>query len=127
MSINVIHTEAAPRAVGPYSQAIVADPFVFTAGQVGIVPATGELAGTEVGEQAEQVFRNLTAVLQAAGCALHHVVKTTCFLTTMDDFAAVNAVYEKYFGTHKPARSCVAVHQLPRGARVEIEAVAVKQ
>ena len=118
-------TKNAPAAIGPYSQAIVSGGFVFTAGQGGIDPATGDLVSDSVVEQAEQVMRNLAAVLEAAGSSFEKAVKTTCFLADMGDFAAFNEVYAKYF-TSKPARSCVAVRELPKGVLCEIEAIAVK-
>jgi 2-iminobutanoate/2-iminopropanoate deaminase len=125
--MNVVATEKAPRAIGPYSQAIVAGDHVFTAGQVGLNPATTELVAGGVTEQTEQVLKNIAAVLEAAGSSLQNVLKTTVFLADMADFTAMNAVYEKHFGAHKPARSTVAVAGLPRNARVEIEAVALKK
>ena len=118
-----IHTETAPAAIGPYSQAIVTGGFVFTSGQIAINPQTGAVEATTIEEQTEQVCRNLKAVLEAAGSSLEKVVKTTCFLQSMDDFAAFNAVYGKYF-TEKPARSCVAVKTLPKNVLVEIDTVA---
>ncbi len=118
-----IHTETAPAAIGPYSQAIVTGGFVFTSGQIAINPQTGTIEATTIEEQTEQVCRNLKAVLEAAGSSLEKVVKTTCFLQSMDDFAAFNAVYGKYF-TEKPARSCVAVKTLPKNVLVEIDTIA---
>ena len=123
-ALNVIYTPSAPAAIGPYSQAIAANGFVYTSGQIAIDPATGSIDAQGIEAQTEQVIRNLKAVLEAAGSSLTKVVKTTCFLQSMGDFAAFNAVYEKYF-TGKPARSCVEVSKLPKGALVEIEAVAV--
>ena len=123
-ALNVIYTPSAPAAIGPYSQAIAANGFVYTSGQIAIDPATGSIGAQGIEAQTEQVIRNLKAVLEAAGSSLTQVVKTTCFLQSMGDFAAFNAVYEKYF-TGKPARSCVEVSKLPKGALVEIEAVAV--
>ena len=119
-----IHTDKAPAAVGPYSQAMAAGGLVYTSGQIALDPATGALVGTTIEEQAEQVMKNLAAVLQAAGTGPENAVKTLCFLTDMNDFAAFNAVYAHYF-TGKPARSCVEVSKLPKGALVEIEAMAV--
>lgn len=118
-----IHTEAAPAAIGPYSQAVVSGALVFTSGQIPLSPETGQAAGASVTEQTEQVIKNLKAVLEAAGSDLLRVVKTTCFLANMNDFSAFNEVYAKYF-TEKPARSTVAVRDLPRKVLVEIEAVA---
>jgi 2-iminobutanoate/2-iminopropanoate deaminase len=124
MDGRVVATEKAPAAVGPYSQAIVAGGFVFTAGQVALVPGEGRLVDGGVTEQTEQVLTNLEAVLAAAGSSLAKVVKTTVFLVDMADFAAMNEVYARRFGEARPARSTVAVSALPRGAIVEIDAVA---
>lgn len=121
--MNKIYTEKAPAAVGPYSQAMAVNGFLYTSGQISLDPATGELVGTTIQEQAEQVMKNLMAVLEAAGTKQENVVKTLCFLTDMNDFAAFNEVYAKYF-TEKPARSCVGVASLPKGARCEVEVVA---
>ena len=119
-----IYTEKAPAAVGPYSQAVSANGMLYTSGQIALDPATGELAGKTIEEQAEQVMKNLVFVLEAAGTSPEKVVKTLCFLTDMNDFAAFNAVYARYF-TEKPSRSCIAVSALPKGAKCEVEAVAV--
>lgn len=124
MPIETVATSGAPRAIGPYSQALRAGGFLFTAGQVGFDPATGELVDGGIGEQTRQVLQNIRAILEAGGSGLSQVVKTTVFLVDMADFAAMNEVYAEAFGTHRPARSTVAVAALPRGARVEIEAVA---
>ena len=124
---TVISTAAAPGAIGPYSQAIEANGFVFVSGQIPLDPATGALVPGGVDEQAEQSLKNLKAVLAGAGCTLKDVVKTTVFLTDMGAFAAVNAVYAKYFESECPARSAVQVGALPKGALVEIEAIAVKK
>jgi len=124
--MRVIATDAAPKAIGPYSQAIAIDGFVFTAGQVALDPKSGELVGRTTGEQTEQVFANLKAVLTAAGTSLANVVKTTVYLADMGDFAQMNEVYAKHFGTHKPARSTVQAAGLPKKARVEIDVIAVK-
>ena len=121
--MKIIHTNSAPAAVGPYSQAIVSGGMVYTAGQVALDPETGVMVGGNVTEQAHQVMKNLTAVLAAAGSSLDKAVKTTCFLVDMDDFAAFNEVYAGYF-TGKPARSCVAVNTLPKGALCEVEVIA---
>lgn len=121
--MKTIHTELAPAAIGPYSQAIVSGGFVFTSGQIPADPKTGAIVGADVTEQAEQAMQNLGAVLAAAGSGFERVVKATCFLATMDDFAAFNAVYGKYM-TGKPARSCVAVKTLPKNVLCEVEAVA---
>jgi 2-iminobutanoate/2-iminopropanoate deaminase len=120
-----VESKAAPAAIGPYSQAIIENGFIFTSGQIPLVPETGEIISGGVKEQAEQVIKNLKAVLTAADSDLTRVIKTTCFLTDMNDFAAFNEVYAQHF-TGKPARSCVAVLALPKGAKVEIEAVAAK-
>jgi len=120
-----VESKAAPAAIGPYSQAIIENGFIFTSGQIPLVPETGEIISGTVKEQAEQVIKNLKAVLAAAGSDLSNVIKTTCFLTDMGDFAAFNEVYAQHF-TGKPARSCIAVLALPKGAKVEIEAVAAK-
>ena len=125
--MQVVATERAPKAIGPYSQAIVADTLVFTAGQIGLAPQTMEIVAGGVAQQTDRVLRNLMAVLETAGTDLSHVVKTTVFLVDMADFSAMNEVYQRHFGTHKPARSTVAVAQLPKGGRVEIEAVALKR
>lgn len=123
--LRTIRTDRAPGAIGPYSQAIVAGNLVFTAGQIPLDPATGELVQGDVAAQTERVIENLRAILEAAGSSLTKVVKTTVFLADMDDFAAMNEVYARYFGDHRPARSTVQAARLPRDVRVEIEAVAV--
>jgi 2-iminobutanoate/2-iminopropanoate deaminase len=124
--LGVVATDAAPKAIGPYSQAITTDGLVFTAGQVALDPKSGELVGTTAAQQTEQVFENLQAVLAAAGTNLDNVVKTTVYLADMADFAQMNEVYARYFGTHKPARSTVQAAGLPKAARVEIDVIAVK-
>ncbi len=124
MSRIAISTPHAPGAIGPYSQAIRADGLLFCSGQLGLVPATGDFVAGDVGAQAEQALRNLTAVLEAAGITFADVVKTTIFLADMADFAAVNAVYARFVTDPPPARSTVAVAALPKGGRVEIEAIA---
>ena len=121
--MKIIHTDAAPAAVGPYSQAMVTGGMVYTSGQIALDPATGALVGTDVTAQTHQIMRNLAAVLAAAGTGLDRVVKTTCFLTDIADFAAFNAVYAEYF-PNKPARSCVGIKELPKGAICEVECVA---
>ncbi len=118
-----IHTEKAPAAVGPYSQATVVNGLVYTSGQIALDPATGKLVGDTIEEQAEQVMKNLIAILQAAGTKPENAVKTLCFLTDINDFPAFNEVYARYF-TEKPARSCVGVQALPKGAICEVEVVA---
>jgi 2-iminobutanoate/2-iminopropanoate deaminase len=124
MDKKVIHTNEAPAAVGPYEQAIAVDNFLFTSGQLGLSPETGELV-QGIAAQTAQAIANLDAVLQAAGMTRENVVKTLIFLENINDFAVVNEIYGQYFGTSKPARSCVAVDSLPKGGLVEIEAVAV--
>lgn len=124
MDRRIVLTNKAPGAIGPYSQAVVAGGFVFTAGQIALVPGTGELVGPDVRAQAEQVMKNLEAVLHAAGSSFSRVVKTTIYLTDMGDFAAVNEVYAARFPQDPPARSTVAVRALPKGAVVEIDVVA---
>ena len=121
-----IKTDKAPKAIGPYSQAIVANGFVFASGQIPIDPATGELNTGTIEEQTRQVLKNLTAVLEAAGTSLHKVVKATVFLQDMNDFTRMNAVYGEFFTPPYPARAAVQVARLPKDAKVEIEAVAVK-
>lgn len=118
-----IHTEKAPAAVGPYSQAVVINGLVYTSGQIALDPATGALAGSTIEEQAEQVMKNLTAILAQAGTTPEKAVKALCFLTDIRDFAAFNEVYARYF-TEKPARSCVEVGALPMGAVCEVEVIA---
>ena len=118
-----VHTENAPAAIGPYSQAVVVGNLVFCSGQIPLDPKTGVLAGSGIAEQTHRVCQNLKAVLEAAGASLESAVKTVCFLQDMADFAAFNQVYAQYF-TEKPARSCVAVKDLPKGALVEVEVVA---
>ena len=122
--MNIISTKNAPGAIGPYSQAIVAGGMVYTSGQIAIDPATGNMVEGGIAEQTEQVCKNVKALLEAAGTSIDKVVKTTCFLADMADFAAFNEVYAKYF-TGKPARSCVAVKTLPKGALAEIDTVGV--
>lgn len=122
---DVIQTRAAPPAIGPYSQAVRAGELVFTAGQIPIDPATGELATGDIGAQTRQVMKNLAAVLEAAGSELSAVVKTTIFLVDLADFGRVNEAYGSFFPAEPPARSTVQVAALPRGSRVEIEAVAI--
>lgn len=122
----MIRTDNAPAPIGPYSQAILAGNELFCSGQIAIDPATGELTGTDAAAQAEQVLKNLNAVLQAADMQFSNVVKTTIYLVDMNDFAAVNTVYAKAFDASKPARSTVAVAALPKGALVEIDAIAKK-
>jgi 2-iminobutanoate/2-iminopropanoate deaminase len=126
MSIATVHTDHAPKAIGPYSQAATHGDLIFTAGQIALDPATMELVPGGVAEQTERVLANIKAVLEAAGSGLGQVVKTTVFLVDMADFTAMNEVYARAFGEHRPARSTVAVVGLPRNVRVEIEVVAVR-
>ena len=118
-----IYTEKAPAAVGPYSQAAVINGLVYTSGQIALDPRTGEMVGETIEEQTEQVMKNLVSILEAAGTGPEKAVKTLCFLTDINDFAAFNAVYARYF-TEKPARSCVGVKSLPKGAVCEVEVIA---
>ena len=126
MPIKFVATDNAPKAIGPYSQGIIANGFIFTAGQIALDPASMEVVAGDVKAQTEQVMKNLQAVLTQAGSSLQQVVKTTVFLATMDEFAAMNEVYAKWFGDHRPARSTVAAAGLPRNVRVEIEVVALQ-
>lgn len=123
---EIVATEAAPQAIGPYSQAICIGDFVFTSGQIPIDPQTGVFVAGGIAEQTEQVLRNLAEVLRAAGTSLEAVVKTTVFLADMNDFAAMNEVYGRYFSNEPPARSTVQAARLPRDARVEIDVIAFK-
>lgn len=122
-----IQTDNAPHAIGPYSQAIVAEGLIFTAGQIPLDPKSGELVGGDIGEQTRRVLENLSAILEASGASLRTVVKTTVFLADMGEFAAMNEVYATYFGEHKPARSTVQAARLPRDVKIEIDAIAVKK
>lgn len=122
--IKTIHTNNAPDAIGPYSQAKVVGNFVFTSGQIAINPATAQVEATTIEEQTKQVCENVKAILEAADSSMDCVVKTVCFLKNMEDFGAFNAVYGEYF-TSKPARSCVAAKQLPKDVLVEVEAIAI--
>ena len=123
MEIKKIHTDNAPAAIGPYSQAMVVNGMVFTSGQIAINPASGEVEATDITGQTEQVMKNLEAVLTEAGSGFDKAVKTTCFLADMGDFATFNEIYGKYF-TGKPARSCVAFKTLPKNVLVEVEVIA---
>ena len=125
MSREIVQSDKAPKAIGPYAQAIKANGFVYTAGQVAIRPESGEIVDGDIKAQTRQVFENLTAVLQAAGTSVDQAVKATVFLRYMSDFAAMNEVYAEYLGGATPARSTVAVDELPRGALVEIDLVAL--
>ena len=126
MTRTKVTTTSAPAALGPYSQAIALDGMVFASGQIALDPASGQLVEGDVQAQTHRALRNLTAVLEAAGSSLSNVVKTTVFLTSMSNFTAMNEVYATYFGDEPPARSTVAVAELPKGAQVEIEAIAVR-
>lgn len=123
---KVIATGNAPAAIGPYSQAIETEQFVFTSGQIPIDPAVGEITADTIEGQAEQVMKNIAAILKEAGLDFSNVVKTTCFLADLADFAAFNEVYGKYFPDAAPARSCFAVAGLPKGAKLEVETICVK-
>jgi len=124
-TLSIVATDSAPAAIGPYSQGQVVGNFVFTAGQIPLDPASMDVDGEDIETQTERVMKNLDAVLQAAGSSLSQVVKTTCFLVDLNDFQAFNAIYGRWFGDHKPARSTVQVAKLPRGVLVEVECVAV--
>lgn len=124
MTLEPIHTNDAPAAIGPYSQAIKVGDLLFCSGQVALDPATMEMVGDTAAAQCEQVMKNLRAVLEGAGCSLDKVVRTTVYLTTMDDFVPVNEVYGKHFGDHRPARAAIAVKQLPKNGLVEIDCIA---
>lgn len=121
-----VATDKAPQAIGPYSQAIIVGDHVFTAGQIPLDPATMEMTGGDVAGQTDRVLQNLAAVLEAAGSDLSRVIKTTVYLADMADFAAMNEVYAKHFGSHKPARAAIQAAALPKNARVEIDAIAVR-
>jgi 2-iminobutanoate/2-iminopropanoate deaminase len=123
MKKNVVHTDKAPKAIGPYSQAIRTESMIYTAGQIGLDPVSGELVASTVEEQTHQALTNLQNVIEAAGSTIGHVVKTTVFLKDMNDFPKMNAIYAEFFGDNPPARSTVAVTGLPKGGLVEIEAI----
>lgn len=123
--IEKVYTESAPSAIGPYSQAVVCGDMVYTSGQIAINPQTGDVEANDICGQTEQIMKNLGEVLKAAGSSFEKVVKTTCFLADMNDFAAFNEIYGKYF-TSKPARSCVAVKTLPKNVLAEVEVIAAK-
>lgn len=124
MKLDPVHSPAAPAAIGPYSQAVRAGNLLFCSGQIALDPATGQLVGATAAEQAEQVLKNLAAVLHAGGAGFAQVVRTTIYLVSMADFAAVNEVYGRHFGQHKPARATVAVKELPKAGLVEIDCIA---
>ncbi len=123
---EVIHTDLAPKAVGPYSQAIMTENMIFTSGQIPIDPKAGKIVAETIEAQTEQVMNNLKAVLATAGVGMDRIVKTTCYLADINDFAAFNGVYAQYFLENPPARSCFQVAALPMGAKVEVEVVAVR-
>ncbi len=124
MTLEPVHTDAAPAAIGPYSQAVKVGDLLFCSGQIPLDPASMEMVGDTAAEQCEQVMQNLKSVLEGSGAGLDRVVRTTIFLASMADFAAVNEVYARHFGDHKPARACVAVKELPKAALVEIDCIA---
>lgn len=123
---TTVHTDSAPKAIGPYSQAVVTESLVFTSGQIPLNPLSGEMEEGGIKEQTHRVCQNISAVLEAAGSSLDRVLKTVCYLCDMEDFTAFNDVYEKYF-VNKPARSCVAVKKLPKGSLVEIDVIAERK
>jgi len=125
--MKIITTDEAPKAIGPYSQAVEANGFVFVSGQIPLDPLTGDLVNGDIKKQASRVFENIKAILKTSGCTLKNVVKATVFVTDLKNFAAINEVYSQYFQDHKPARSFVEVSALPKGAQVEIEVIAVKE
>ena len=123
---DIMKTDKAPAAIGPYSQAVEVNGMVYTSGVIPVDPATGEIAGSTAADQAEQVFSNLKNLIEASGTTMENIVKTVVFLKDMEDFAAVNGVYAKYFPQPYPARSCVGVARLPKDVMLEVEAIAVK-
>lgn len=125
--MNIIQTDAAPKAIGPYSQAVEVNGFVFVSGQIPLDPETGQLVDGDIKNQTRRVFENIKAILAAAGCDLGNVVKVTVFTDDISNFSAINEVYSEYFNAHKPARSFVEVSALPRNAHVEIEVIAAKE
>ena len=124
-NINIISTPNAPQAIGPYSQAIAANGFIFTSGQIAIDPATQQLLPADISAQTDRVLRNLSAILEAGGASLAKVIRTTVYLKNMDDFTAMNQIYAKYFSSNPPARSTVEVARLPKNALIEIDAIAL--
>ena len=124
MSKRIIQTELAPAAIGPYSQAIRIGDFLYTSGQIALDPKSGEFLSGEIKEETEQTLRNISAILQADGLELENVIKTTVYLSDLNDFVQMNQIYEKYFSKNKPARACVQVAALPKGAKIEIDAIA---
>ena len=124
MSKRIIQTELAPTAIGPYSQAIRIGDFLYTSGQIALDPKSGKFLSGEIKEETEQTLRNISAILQADGLELENVIKTTVYLSDLNDFVQMNQIYEKYFSKNKPARACVQVAALPKGAKIEIDAIA---
>ena len=124
MSKRIIQTELAPAAIGPYSQAIIIGDFLYTSGQIALDPKSGKFLSGEIKEETEQTLRNISAILQADGLELENVIKTTVYLSDLNDFVQMNQIYEKYFSKNKPARACVQVAALPKGAKIEIDAIA---
>lgn len=124
--LSTINTKEAPAAIGPYSQAVIAGDWVFVSGQIGLDPASGKLKGADLDTQARQALANLAAILKAAGCELSRVATVDVFLTDMNDFAAFNAIYEEFFGSHRPARAVVAVKDLPKNAVIELKCIAMR-
>ena len=124
MNKRIIQTELAPAAIGPYSQAIRIGDFLYTSGQIALDPKSGKFLSGEIKEETEQTLRNISAILQADGLELENVIKTTVYLSDLNDFVPMNKIYEKYFSKNKPARACVQVAALPKGAKIEIEAIA---
>ena len=122
---QIIHTNNAPQAIGPYSQAVMANGTLYVSGQIPVVPATGAIVSDKVEDQARQVMENVKAVVEAAGITLNNVVKTTVFIKNMDDFAVINGIYSEYFKENCPARACVEVARLPKDVLIEMEAIAV--
>jgi 2-iminobutanoate/2-iminopropanoate deaminase len=124
-SIKAVSTNKAPGAIGPYSQAIIANDFVFVSGQLPVVPETGNIISDDIKEQTDQALKNLSNVLQASNSSLDRLVKTTVFIKDMNDFASINEIYSKFFTDHKPARACVEVSRLPKDVKIEIEGIAL--
>ena len=124
MTLEFVHTDNAPAAIGPYSQAVKVGNLLFCSGQIPLDPKTMQMVGSNAAEQAEQVMKNMAHLLEAGGASLGKVARTTIFLASMADFAAVNEVYGRHFGEHRPARACVAVKELPKGSLVEIDCIA---
>jgi 2-iminobutanoate/2-iminopropanoate deaminase len=125
--VKIVQTDAAPKAIGPYSQAVEANGFVFVSGQIPLDPQTGQLVDGDIKKQTKRVFENIKAILAAAGCDLNNVVKVAVFTNDISNFASINEVYSEYFSSHKPARSFVEVSALPKNAQLEIEVIAIKE